>query len=103
MYEFIPEGAVPNKDRNRDLVKALVPVAQRLGSIFAADGITASNVRRRAISLGLITETTPTHFLSTVMRLSGLESNGETRVSTIPSAKGRRQLVYYPAETPYSG
>lgn len=87
---------------HKELVAALVPHAKRLAEIFGEDGITASNVRRAGIRLNIISETTPTHWLSSVMKQAGLTTYGGTRPSTIPSTKGRRQLVYYAGADPYA-
>jgi hypothetical protein len=86
----------------REIVKALVPIAQRLAGIFGEEGITASTVRRHALRLNIINENTPLHFLSSVMKQAGLKTSGVTRPSTIAATKGRRQLVYY-ADSPYAG
>lgn len=87
---------------NRDLIKALVPQAKKLAEIFGEEGITASTVRRAGIRLGLITDKTPTHWLSSVMKQAGLYTYGNTRPSTIESTKGRRQLVWYAGADPYA-
>lgn len=91
-----------NSETYREIVKALVPIAQKLAGIFGEEGITASTVRRHALRLNIINETTPLHFLSSVMKQAGLRTSGVTRASTIPATKGRRQLVYY-ADSPYAG
>jgi hypothetical protein len=91
-----------NAENYREIVKALVPIAQRLAGIFSEEGITASTVRRHALRLNIINEKTPLHFLSSVMKQAGLRTSGVTRPSSIPATKGRRQLVYY-ADSPYAG
>ena len=53
-------------------------------------------------SAGSGTATTPTHWLSSVMKQAGLYTYGNTRPSTIESTKGRRQLVWYAGADPYA-
>lgn len=95
------EAKQTNTENYSEIVKALVPVAQKLAAVRGSMGITASNVRRAALSRNIITESTPLNFLSSVMKQAGLITKGETRPSDIPATKGRRQLVYYP-DTPYT-
>lgn len=91
-----------NAESYSNIVKALVPIAQRLAGIYGEEGITVSNVRHHGLRLGIITETTPLHFLSSVMKQAKLVTYGNTRPSNIPSTKGRRQMVYHADPGPYS-
>lgn len=100
------ELGVKAKKRNSEtysaIIRALVPIARRLGNIYGNEGITVSSVRHHGLRLNIITENTPLHFLSSVMKQAGLITKGETRPSTIPSTKGRRQMVYYAGTSPYA-
>jgi hypothetical protein len=95
------EAKLRNSENYREIVKTLVPIAQQLAAVYPKTGITASNVRLVAINRRIINENTPLNFLSSVMKQAGLITRGETRPSSIPSTKGRRQLVYY-TDTPYA-
>lgn len=86
-----------NEENYSEIIRALVPIANRVAGIYGDEGITASTVRYHGLRLGIIGMNTPTHFLSSVMKQAKLYTNGTTRPSTTPSTKGRRQLVYYPA------
>jgi hypothetical protein len=92
-----------NASTYSNIVKALVPIAQRLAAIYGENGITASNVRWHGINRGIIQENTPTHYLSSVMKQAGLRSSRITRPCKLfASTKGRRQIVYFAADTPYA-
>jgi hypothetical protein len=91
-----------NAENYSEIIKALVPLAIRLAGIFGDQGITASTIRRHGVNVGIIKETTPLHFLSSVMKQANLVTNGATRASTNPASKGRRQLIYFAAPGPYT-
>jgi len=90
------EAKKKNAENYSEIIKALVPIANRVAGIYGDEGITASTVRYHGLRLGIIHPDTPTHFLSSVMKQAKLVTDGTTRPSTSPSTKGRRQLVYYP-------
>lgn len=83
--------------KNAKMIEALIPVALRLAQ-SAGDGITVSDLRKEAVSVGVLagTETGKTlSYLGSVMKAAGLRASGQTRRSPLAVTHGIRQVVWY--------
>lgn len=83
-------------DQQRDLAR-LVPLARELAQKAGREGVTVENVRRAAVSRGLLTgeeQGRRLSFLGSLMKRAGLVKTGEYRRSGIGKSHGNLHAVW---------
>lgn len=81
----------------RELIRRMVPLAQKLARVCGSEGVTVCDLREAAVAAGLLTGREvgrQLSFLGAVMRAAGLRATLEYRRSTIPASHGNLHRVF---------